>query len=100
MFKRIHEYNYIKKIRKVMAQTSMLKYLILNGYRHSACQDLLRNRISEDFYKTIFCGGDAQLHYTEINAENIKNYTFFKKKGLTKPLVIRRNTSKYFWKTF
>ena len=76
MFKRIHEYNYIKKIRKTMAQTSLLKYLILNGYRNSACQDLLRNRISEDFYKTIFCGGDAQHHYTEVNATAIQNYKF------------------------
>ena len=76
MFKRIYEYYYIKKIRKAMAQTSMLKYLILNGYRHSACQDLLRNRISEDFYKSIFVGGDVQHHYTEVNAEAIQNYKF------------------------
>ena len=76
MFKRIHEYIYIKKIRKAMAQTSILKYLILNGYRNSACQDLFRNRISEDFYKTIFCGGDVQHHYTEVNAEAIQSYKF------------------------
>ena len=81
MFKRIREYNYIRKIRKTMEDATMLKYLKLNGYKTQACHDMIDERISEEFYKTIFVGGTAKLHYTEVNAENIKNYTFFKKRG-------------------
>jgi hypothetical protein len=77
MFKKIREYNYIRKIRKTMEDTSMLKYLKLNGYKTQACHDMINGRISEKFYKTIFVGGTANLHYTKVNAENIENYTFF-----------------------
>jgi hypothetical protein len=81
MFKKIREYRYIRKIRKAMAEPTMLKYLKLNGYKTRASYDLIDERISAEFYKAIFVGGTTQLHYTEVNAENINNYTFFKKRG-------------------
>ncbi len=81
MFKKIREYRYIRKIRKAMEESMVLKYLKLNGYKAQACRDMIDGRISVEFYKAIFCGETIQLHYTEVNAENIKNYTFFKNRG-------------------
>ena len=76
MFKRIRQYNYIKKIRKTMENTSPLRFLALNGYKQSAAFDLINDKISMDFYKKVFCDGDMTHHYTEVNFAYIVNYKF------------------------
>lgn len=76
MFKRIRQYNYIKKIRKTMKETSTLRFLVLNGYKKSAALDLMDDKISMDFYKKVFYDGDIPQHYTKTNFEYIINYKF------------------------
>jgi hypothetical protein len=76
MFKRIRQYNYIKKIRKTMKETSLLRFLILNNYKERAAIDLINDKISMDFYKKVFYGGDMTRHYTEANFAYIINYKF------------------------
>ena len=76
MFKRIRQYNYIKKIRKTMKNTSSLRFLILNGYKKSAALDLMDDKISMDFYKKVFYCGDVPQHYTKANFAYITNYKF------------------------
>lgn len=76
MFKRIRQYIYIQKIREAMSQNNFSKYFILNGYKSDASHDLIQGRITEDFYYSIFCNETPSRHYTEVNAEAIKNYRF------------------------
>ena len=76
MFKRIRQYNYIRKIRKCMEEESMIKWLKLNTIETSATVDLLIGRITSEFYRSVFTGGDINNHYSEVNAEYIKNYRF------------------------
>lgn len=76
MFRRIRQYNYIKKIRKIMKETSYLRFLVLNNYKESAAIDLINDKISMEFYKKVFYGGDMTRHYTEVNFVYITNYKF------------------------
>jgi hypothetical protein len=76
MLKKIRQYCYIRKIRKEMFKTSILRFLTLNTYQSQAAQDLLNNKISEDFYTSVFCGGDMTHHYTEVNTNYILSYKF------------------------
>ena len=74
---RIRQYVYIILIRKAMCDTSLVRFLVLNRYKELAAYDFLDNRISREFYISIFLGGDAEKHYSEVNAEKIKNYTYW-----------------------
>lgn len=74
---RVRQYMYIILIRKAMCDTSLVRFLVLNRYKELAAYDFLDNRISREFYTSIFLGGDAEKHYSEVNAEKIKNYTYW-----------------------
>lgn len=76
MFKRIRQYNYIMKIRKAMTMESMIKYLHLNNIKSKAARDCMYDRITTEFYKDIFLGGNMSHHYIEVNKEKILNYKF------------------------
>ena len=55
MFKKIREYNYIRKIRKCMKEEdSAIKSLKLNSIETSATVDLLIGRITSTFYRSVF----------------------------------------------
>lgn len=76
MFKRVRQYNYIRKIRKSMEEESTIKWLKLNSIQTSASVDLLIGRITSEFYRSVFTGGNIDNYYSEVNAEYIKNYKF------------------------
>lgn len=77
MFKRIRQYIYIQKIRITLSvKNSHLKYLMLDKYKSNATRDFIHSRITGDFYYNVFCNETPSCHYTEVNAEAIKNYKF------------------------
>ena len=81
MLKRIRQYNYIKKIRKVMEREGNLKYLGLNGIKSDAAADVFAEKIDINFYIAVFHGETMCTHYTEVNKDYIMNYKFQKKGG-------------------
>ena len=79
MLKRIRQYNYIKKIRKVMEREDNLKYLGLNGIKSDAAADVFAEKIDMDFYSAVFhvyTSRGESGHYTEVNKDYIMNYKF------------------------
>lgn len=55
MFKRIRQYNYIRKIRKCMEEEDpAIKSLKLNAIQTSATVDLFIGRITSEFYRSVF----------------------------------------------
>ncbi len=74
---RLRQYVYIILIRKAMCDSSLTRFLVLNRYKELAAYDYLDNRISREFYTSIFCGGNAEKHYSEVNAEKIINYSYW-----------------------
>lgn len=71
---RYRERDYIEKIQKTMSEASLLRYLTLNSLKDKAAQDLIHDKITEEFYTKIFCGGDMYNHWSEKNKETITTY--------------------------
>ena len=74
--KKFREKRIIKKIRKIQKAdgNSCLKYLALNSIQSRAACLVLSGIISLSFYKSVFHGGDITHHWSDVNAEFIKNY--------------------------
>lgn len=74
MFQKFYEKKYIKKLRKAMNEHPITRYLTLNSIKTSATHDLLKNRISDNFFMNVFCGGTSKTHWSEINKDFIEKF--------------------------
>lgn len=74
IIERLFEKTYIRMIKEEMIKEDYIKYLSLNTLKSKAAADLMKGKISHDFYKNVFLGGDISHHYTEVNKDFIKNY--------------------------
>lgn len=74
MFNKVRENHIIIQIQKEMKKDSLLKYLALNAIKDKAVYQVLNNKISDDFYKNVFCGGNINNHYSKVNYDYIMNY--------------------------
>ena len=74
--KRIRENAIILKIQKIKREqgTHWLSYLELNAIQSKAAESMMKNKISLEFYKSVFSGGDASHHWSDVNIEYIMNY--------------------------
>lgn len=74
MFKRLREKAIIKKIRRIASTNSLCKKFQLNTIRTESAVLLMHDKITEDFYKNVFCTGMTNKDYWIMNKEYIENY--------------------------
>lgn len=76
MFKKMRERAIIKKIQKIKKRDGnhWLSYLSLNTIQSKAAAQLINDKISLEFYKKVFHGGDMYNHWSDVNADFISNY--------------------------
>lgn len=70
--KAYHEAVLLVELRKHINSKSLLQGLVMNSIQSRAVNELLAGKISEEFYKKMFCGGDAQTPWWEVNRKNIE----------------------------
>jgi hypothetical protein len=70
--KTYHEAVLLAELRKHINDKSLLQGLVMNSIQSRAANELLAGKISEEFYKKVFCGGDAQTPWWEANRKNIE----------------------------
>ncbi len=76
MFKKIRERAIVNEVKEAMKSDSFLKGLRLNAIKSNACQLMFNNKISEEFYMTIFTNKKIDIYnpYWEVNKEAIEKY--------------------------
>lgn len=74
--KKFREKRIIKKIQKIQKESSAdwIKFLSLNSVKSHAAALVLDDKISLEFYKAVFHGGDLYNHWSKVNAEYINNF--------------------------
>lgn len=74
--KKIRENAIILKIQKIKKEqgTHWLSYFELNAIKSKAAENVMKNKISLEFYKNVFNGGDISHHWSDVNIEYIMNY--------------------------
>ena len=70
--KTYHEMALLAVLRKHIDDNDLMQGLVMNNIRRQAAIELLNGKISKDFYKRMFSGGDANTPWWEVNRENIK----------------------------
>jgi hypothetical protein len=74
--KKFREKRIIRKIQKIQREniSDWIKYLSLNSIQSHAAALVLDDKISLEFYKAVFHGGDLYNHWSDVNAEYINNF--------------------------
>ena len=70
--KAYHEAVLLAELRKHINDKSLLQGLVMNSIQSRAANELLMGKISEEFYKKMFCGGDAKTPWWEVNRKKIE----------------------------
>ena len=70
--KAYHEAVLLAELRKHINDKSLLQGLVMNSIQGRAANELLMGKISEEFYKKMFCGGDAKTPWWEVNRKKIE----------------------------
>lgn len=60
------------ELRQNINNKSLLQGLTMNGIRSRAAIKLMDGKISHEFYRKMFSGGDAQNPWWEVNRKNIE----------------------------
>ena len=60
------------ELRQNINDKSLLQGLTMNGIQSRATDKLMNGKISYEFYRKMFCGGDAQNPWWEVNRKNIE----------------------------
>lgn len=74
MFNKMRENYIIHKIQRTMKNSSLLDFIELNTIKEDSACLLMQNKISADFYKKVFIGGDINHHWSQVNKNYILNY--------------------------
>lgn len=67
-----HEAVLLADLRKNINNKSLLQGLTMNSIQSRAATELINGKISAEFYKKMFCGGDAKTPWWEVNRKNIE----------------------------
>lgn len=70
--KAYHEAVLLTELRKHINDKSFLQGQVMNSIQSRAANEFLMGKISEEFYKKMFCGGDAKNPWWEVNRKNIE----------------------------
>lgn len=70
--KAYHEAALLAELKKHINDKSLLQGLVMNNIQSRATKELLMGKISEEFYKKMFFGGDAKIPWWEANRKNIE----------------------------
>ena len=70
--KAYHEAVLLADLRKNINNKSLLQGLTMNSIQSRAAIELMEGKISAEFYKKMFCGGDAKTPWWEANRKNIE----------------------------
>ena len=70
--KAYHEAVLLADLRKNINDKSLVKGLTMNNIRSRASIELMNGKISEEFYRKMFVGGNIQTPYWEVNRKNIE----------------------------